>query len=99
MTIPEYIFAFLLVTNAIGIFGSQARRSQDVERKLNLVLAHLGIDPMAQVSPSSHVVSLAADPQQRIAAIKAYRQQTGAGLKEAVAVIDRIASGRNEAGA
>jgi ribosomal protein L7/L12 len=44
-------------------------------------------------------MSLAADPKQRIAAIKAYREQTGAGLKEAVAVIDKIAAGANGAGA
>jgi len=99
MTIPEYIFAFLLVANAIGAFVGNARRFQDVERKLNLVLAHLGIDPTAQVNPSSDVINLAADPRQRIAAIRAYRLQTGAGLKEAVAVIDRIASGSNGAGA
>jgi hypothetical protein len=99
MTIPEYMFAFLLVGSAIGAGFSHARRLQDVERKLNLVLAHLGIDPSAQVIPSSHVISLATDPQQRIAAIRAYRLQSGAGLKEAVAVIDRIAGGSNGAGA
>jgi ribosomal protein L7/L12 len=99
MTIPGYIFAFLLVANAIGAFVSNARRLQDMERKLNLVLAHLGIDPTARVNPSSDVINLAADPRQRIAAIKAYRLQSGAGLKEAVAVIDRIASGSNGASA
>jgi len=98
VTIPEYIFAFLLVANAIGAFVGNARRLQDVERKLNLVLAHLGIDPTAQVNPSSDVINLAADPRQRIAAIRAYRLQSGAGLKEAVAVIDRIARGSGEAG-
>jgi ribosomal protein L7/L12 len=97
MTIPEYIFAFLLVVNAIGAFVSNSRRLQDVDRKLNLVLAHLGIDPTAQVNPSSDVINLAADPTQRIAAIRAYRLQTGAGLKEAVAVIDGIASRSNGA--
>jgi ribosomal protein L7/L12 len=99
MTIPEYIFAFLLAGSAIAAFASHARRLQHVERKLNLVLAHLGIDPAAHVSPSSHVISLAADPKQRIAAIKAYRLQTGAGLKDAAAVIDGIAARTNGAGA
>jgi len=56
------------------------------------------IDPTAQVAPSSHVMSLAADPQQRIEAIKAFRAQTGAGLKEAVAVIDKIAATAKVAG-
>jgi ribosomal protein L7/L12 len=99
MTISEYLVAFLLVVSAIGAAFSHARRLHEVERKLNLVLAHLGIDPMAQIIPSGHVISLATDPRQRIAAIRAYRQQSGAGLKEAVAVIDRIAGGSNGAGA
>lgn len=98
MTIPEYFFAFLLVGSAAA-FGSLAHHLQKVERKLNLVLAHLGIDPTAHITPSSDVIRLAADPKQRIAAIKAYRLQTGAGLKDAVAVIDGIASGSSGAGA
>ena len=98
MTISEYIFAILLVAN-VGALVGHGRRFQDVERKLNLVLAHLGIDPKAQVNPSSEVIDLAADPRQRIAAIRAYRQQSGADLKEAVAVIDGIASGSDKAGA
>jgi hypothetical protein len=44
-------------------------------------------------------MSLAADPQQRIEAIKAYREQTGAGLKEAVAVIDKVAASAKGVGA
>jgi hypothetical protein len=99
MTIPEYIFAFLLIGGAIGAAFGHGRRLQDVERKLNLVLAHLGIDPSAQIIPSSLVISLATDPKQRIAAIRAYRLQSGASLKEAVAVVDRIAGGSNGAGA
>jgi ribosomal protein L7/L12 len=93
MTIPEYIVAFLLVANAITTFFSNARRLQDVERKLNQLLSHLGIDPTSQVSPSTRVISLAADPKQRIAAIKAYREETGAGLEDAVAVIDKLQAG------
>lgn len=99
MTIPEYMFAFLLVGSAIGAAFSHARRLEDVERKLNLLLAHLGIDPSAQVIPSSHVINLATDPQRRIAAIRAYRLQSGVGLKEAVAVVDRIAGESHGAGA
>jgi ribosomal protein L7/L12 len=93
MTYPEYFLAFLLVASAIAAFFRQIQRLQDVERKLNLVLAHLGVEPTAAVPPSSLVIRLARDPQQRIAAIKAYREQTGAGLKEAAAVIEKIAAG------
>jgi ribosomal protein L7/L12 len=92
MTVSEYWLAFLLVGSVIAAFFSHVRRLQDVERKLDLVLAHFGIDPTAVVPPSSHVVSLAKDPRQRIAAIRAYRQQTGAGLKAAAAVIEKIAA-------
>jgi ribosomal protein L7/L12 len=65
----------------------------------NGAYTHLGFDLNVQMAPSSHVISLAADPQQRIEAIKAYRTQTGAGLKEAMAVVDKIAASAKEAGA
>jgi len=98
MTIPDYVLlAFLLIAN--GLAFSHARRIQEMERKLNLVLTHLGIDPTAHVAPSNHVMSLAADPRKRIEAIKAYREQTGAGLKEAVAVIDKVAASAKGTGA
>ena len=91
MTIAEYVLAILLSANALSLF-SHMRRIQEMERKLNLVLTHLGIDPNMRLAPSTHVMSLAADPRQRIEAIKAYREQTGATLKEAVAVIDEAAA-------
>jgi hypothetical protein len=78
VTITECVLLFLLSANGAYIF-SHMRRIQEVERKLNLVLTHLGIDPNAQVAPSSHVMNLAKDPRKRIEAIKAYREQTGAG--------------------
>jgi len=95
VTTTNYIFAFLLVANAIGNFVTHARRLQDMERKLNQIIAHLDIDQAAPLAPSSQVASLAADPRQQIAAIRAYRQQTAADLKCAMAVIDKIASESN----
>ncbi len=92
MTNVDYILAFLLASNAISLWMNRASRLQDIERKLNLIIAHLRIDPEARLTPSDRVIDLASDPSQRIAAIKAYRDQTGAGLKEALAVIDKIAS-------
>jgi ribosomal protein L7/L12 len=98
MTITEFVLLILLSANGASLF-SQMRRIQEIERKLNLVLTHFGIDPNVQVAPSTHVIGLAVDPKQRIAAIKAYREQTGAGLKEAVAVVDKIAASAKEADA
>jgi ribosomal protein L7/L12 len=98
MTISDYVlFALLLGGN--GFAFSQMIRIQELERKLNLVLTHLGIDPSVRVAPSSHVIDLATNPRKRIEAIKAYREQTGAGLKEAVAVIDEIVANTKGAGA
>lgn len=97
VTLTDFLLlAFLVVVN--GLAFSHTRRIQELERKLNLVLAHFGIDPNAQVAPSSHVISIATDPKQRINAIKAYREQTGAGLKEAMVVIDKIAASAKEGG-
>lgn len=97
MTVIDFVLlAFLVMVN--GLTFSHTRGIQELERKLNLVLAHLGIDPNAQVAPSNHVISLAKDPKQRIKAIKAYRKQTGAGLKEAMAVIDKVAASAKEGG-
>ena len=94
----EYFFATVMLANVIIWLVDHIRRLRDVERKINLLLSHFAIDPNASVAPSSQVLSLASDPARRIEAIKAYRAQTGAGLKEAAAVIDRIASGRSEVG-
>jgi ribosomal protein L7/L12 len=91
MTISYYVLLALLL-GGNGFALSHMRRIHELERKLDLVLAHLGIDPSARVAPSSHVIDLAADPRKRIEAIKVYREQTGAGLKEAVVVVDEIAA-------
>jgi ribosomal protein L7/L12 len=91
MTLTDCVLlVFVVIAN--GIAFSYSRRIQELERKLNLVLTQLGIDPTARVAPSSHVMSLAADPRKRIEAIKAYRVQTGAGLKEAMEVVDNVAA-------
>ena len=97
MTTAEYFLAFLFCANGLFNFGYM-RRIQELERKMNLALTKLGIDPNVRIAPSSHVMSLAADPRKRIEAIKAYREQTGAGLKEAVEVVDKLAASTKEGG-
>jgi len=96
MTVLEYFLVGLLIANVIMWFVGNARRLREVERKLTLLLVHLELDPTSSADPSSNVISLAADPKQRTAAIKAYRVETGAGLKEAASVIEKIASRSNE---
>jgi ribosomal protein L7/L12 len=98
MTIPYYVLLVLLI-GGNGFMFNHMRRIQELERRLNLVLTHLDIDPYTRIAPSRHVVDLARDPRQRIEAIKAYREQTGAGLEEAAAVVDEIAANTKNAGA
>ncbi|MEQ4305729.1 hypothetical protein ABNF97_30830 [Plantactinospora sp. B6F1] len=75
--------------------SSAARRHRDgiarlrrVERKLDLVMEHLGLTDAEPVLPE---VSAYLEKGQRIAAIKAYRDATGVGLREAKQAVDRIA--------
>ena len=61
-------------------------RLRRVEAKLDLILRHLGleyVDPATPGGLSAEVKTLADDPAQKIAAIKLYREETGAGLADA----------------
>ena len=57
--------------------GQQLRR---LERKVDLILSHLGLDPNQGVN--EEVMELV-KAGQKIQAIKVYREQTGVGLKDA----------------
>jgi len=54
-------------------------RLKRLERKVDLILNHLGLDPNQGVSPQVMELVKAG---QKIQAIRMYREQTGAGLKE-----------------
>jgi hypothetical protein len=56
------------------------------------LLRHLNVDPMtAPGPPSDRVKELAADPKRRIDAIRLYRSETGADLRQAKAIVESIA--------
>ena len=59
-----------------------------MDRKLNLILKQMNIsfDEFAVVSDRAK--ELARDPSRKIEAIRAYREETGAGLAEAKEVIE-----------
>ncbi|MFY1691044.1 hypothetical protein [Plantactinospora sp. WMMB782] len=94
------VLAVGLLLLVLLLFGSSsasqrqretAARLRRVERKLDLVLDHLGlVDPEAV--PSEVVEHLRKG--QRIAAVRAYRQATGESLLEAKQAVDRIAEQR-----
>ena len=71
-----------------------AGRVSRIERKLNALLRHHGVDPAEGLPLSDRVKELAADPSQKIAAIKLYRKQTGAGLAEAKEAVERYIHSR-----
>jgi hypothetical protein len=67
------------------------RRLAAIERKLQLVIDHLGI---AEPQPAMPDVVRELDAGRKIQAIKAYRDATGAGLKEAKDAVDEMARQR-----
>ncbi|HVX14077.1 MAG TPA: ribosomal protein L7/L12 [Pirellulales bacterium] len=81
-------FAIVLFSKArnasfIGNAGSNSR----LERKIDLVLNHLGIDPNQGVDEK--IVELMKTGQ-KIEAIKLYREKTGCGLKEAKDYVESL---------
>lgn len=73
------------------LFGSSQpnfeARLRQVERKLDLLLAHLGIEVPADEHPDIRELALAG---KTIEAIKLYRERTGAGLAEAKAAVEAM---------
>jgi hypothetical protein len=92
-------WAFLAL--AIGIlltvlvaYGNLTARIRGIERKLNALLRHHGVDPVLGLVLSDRVKQLASDPERKIEAIKAYREETGAGLAEAKEAVEAFINGR-----
>jgi len=79
------VLAILLVAGAHR--GSAAAIAR-IERKLDMLLRDRGIDPRQHLQMSERVKQLANDPAGKIEAIKAYREETGAGLAEAKDAIE-----------
>jgi len=68
--------------------GSRAELAA-IQRKLDLVMDHLGIAPPEQDEVLRHLAH-----GRTVEAVRAYREQTGASLLEAKQAVDRIAAGR-----
>jgi len=77
-------------------FGPENRdRLARVEQKLDLLLTHAGLD----YTPAPTWQALADEgPARKIAAIKAYRDETGAGLAEAKRAVEEYIEGRRAGG-
>ncbi|WP_431044214.1 ribosomal protein L7/L12 [Streptomyces sp. P1-3] len=92
MEIMGLFFVALVVIGGIagvdGMIKHNGRRIARVERKIDLILDHLGL---REHDPELERVAELARNGRKIQAIKAYREVTGAGLKEAKDAVDRMA--------
>jgi ribosomal protein L7/L12 len=83
-------FGVLALMQLASTLAGILRSLQSTEAMMKRFLAHQGIHWEAAVEPSEKVKELALKPGSTVAAIKAYREQTGVGLKEAKAVVEEL---------
>src|SRR5262245_6798212 len=85
----EWWLVILVVAVVLGILnierqsGNIRRDVARLDRKLNLLLKQLNVPYEEAFGVSERVKELARDPSKKIEAIKVYRKETGADLKEA----------------
>ena len=86
-----FFVVVLLVSNVTT--AKTAQTVHAVNRKLNLLMKHHGINTLQDLSPHAVQEVLAIlqhDPRRKIEVIKRYRGLTGAGLAEAKTAVERI---------
>ena len=81
------VMLLLLLSLWSGVRRDILWRLRHIERKIDLILSHLGIDPDQGVN--QQVLELV-KAGQKIQAIKVYREQTGVGLKEAKDYVESL---------
>lgn len=83
-----------LLLAAVGSWWTLTDRVGRIERKLNALLRHHGVDPTRGLPLSDRVEQLADDPARKIEAIKVYREETGEGLAEAKEAVEAYIHGK-----
>jgi hypothetical protein len=81
------LFLVVLGSSWTSSASNNGRRLGRLERKVDLILRHLGLDPNQGLNPE--IVELM-KAGQKIQAIKLYREQTGVGLKEAKDYVESL---------
>lgn len=79
----------MIFTNRVA-FSRLSRQVADLDQKLDLIMAHLGIDVPQPMYP---VVVSYLRSGEKILAIKAFRDATGTGLADAKREVEAIARG------
>ncbi|MBZ8142670.1 hypothetical protein CLD22_22575 [Rubrivivax gelatinosus] len=88
------IFVLLLIWLDVRMISKKVQTTLDL---LVQTRRDLGLLPPLSDLPSDEVQALAKDPKRRIEAIKRYREHSGADVKVAIAVVDRIRETRGDA--
>jgi ribosomal protein L7/L12 len=92
----KLLFGDLIILAAIAFAQLRlGRQLSNQEATIAKLVARLGLESDSPLEPSDAVRELAKSPGQYIVAIRTYRQETGAGLKEAKAVVDKLACAEN----
>jgi hypothetical protein len=90
----EHVVSIFLSLVILGLLVSRDRLNKRVcnlEIRLEKLLLHVGFEADPKPPATNDVAVLACTPGAKIAAIKAYREQTGAGLREAKMEVERLA--------
>ncbi len=90
MTDAIWLLFLILCVVALMQLAAISRTLQETAAMMRRLIAHQGVDRDTVAEPSDKVKELALNPKSYVAAIKAYREQSGLGLKEAKAVIDEL---------
>ncbi|MBM2620441.1 ribosomal protein L7/L12 [Actinoplanes sp. LDG1-06] len=85
-------FSLVVASNRAQRTGQKAARLAAIERKLDAVMAHLGIEEPSPAEDAQVLAHLMRG--EKIQAIKVYRERTGAGLAEAKDAVERLARDR-----
>jgi hypothetical protein len=84
----------VLVLMGLGSWLDMKARVGRIERKLNALLRHHGMEPSLGPPLSDRVKQLASDPTRKIEAIKVYREETGVSLAEAKEAVEAYMNSR-----
>lgn len=80
-----FFFGLCTLSFAVRIY----QNTITLQRQIRTIAQHLGIDLTKAGELSDRVKEIARDPDRKIEAIKAYREETGAGLAEAKTAIEQ----------